>query len=84
MHCLECSGIGAQVTAVGVCAQCGAAVCPDHCELSEQFLTCTKPISYPVATEPPVRRLLCGVCAAAHRAHAACCPQTADSIFTSS
>lgn len=49
MHCLDCSGIGAQVAAIGVCAQCGAAVCPVHSELSEQFLTCTKPISRPVA-----------------------------------
>ncbi|WP_234544948.1 DUF2180 family protein [Streptomyces shenzhenensis] len=83
MHCLDCSGLGAQVAAVGVCAQCRAAVCPVHSEVFEQFLTYTKPVSRPVATEPPVRRLLCGNCAAAHRAHAACCPQTASAIRTS-
>ncbi|MGW3647532.1 DUF2180 family protein [Streptomyces sp. NPDC000878] len=83
MHCLNCSGIGPQVTAIGVCAQCGAAVCPAHRELSEQLLTCTKPISRPVATEPPVRRLLCSTHATAHRAHAACFPQTAHAVPTS-
>jgi hypothetical protein len=83
MHCLDCSGIGAQVAAVGVCAQCSAAVCPVHLEVSEQFLICMKSISRPVATEPPVRWLLCTTCATAHRAHAACCPQSASTIRTS-
>ncbi|MFI5569188.1 DUF2180 family protein [Streptomyces sp. NPDC051740] len=83
MHCLDCAGIGAQVAAVGVCAQCGAAVCAVHAGVSEQYLTCTKPVSRQAATEPPARRLLCGTCATAHRAHAACCPQTASMIRTS-
>ncbi|MET9868863.1 DUF2180 family protein [Streptomyces sp. NPDC006386] len=83
MHCLDCTGIGAQVAAVGVCAQCGAAVCAVHAEVSEQYLTCTKPISRPVATKPPVRRLLCSTCAGGHRAHAACCPESAHTVRTS-
>ncbi|MFF7310229.1 DUF2180 family protein [Streptomyces sp. NPDC008137] len=83
MHCLDCTGTGAQVAAVGVCAQCGAAVRAAHAEVSKRYLTCTKPISRPVATEPPVRRLLCGTCAAAHRAHAACCPESSGVVRTS-
>lgn len=83
MNCLDCAEIGAPVAAVGICSQCGAAVCAVHSEISQQFLTCTKPISRPVAIEPPVRRLLCSTCAAAHRAHAACCPQSASTIRTS-
>ncbi|MFF1306542.1 DUF2180 family protein [Streptomyces sp. NPDC058307] len=83
MHCLDCTGIGAQVAAVGVCAQCGAAVCAVHAEFSEQYLTCLKPISRQVATKPPVRRLLCSTCAEAHRAHAACCPESAHTVRTS-
>ncbi|WP_189147997.1 DUF2180 family protein [Streptomyces lacrimifluminis] len=83
MNCLDCADIGAQVAAVGVCSQCGAAVCAVHCEISQQFLTCTKPISRTHVTDPPVRRLLCGPCAGAHRAHAACCPQSATTIHTS-
>ncbi|MDO0934436.1 hypothetical protein QQY66_23170 [Streptomyces sp. DG2A-72] len=61
--------------------------CPDcsgiGAQVAEQFLTCTKPIFRPVATEPPVRRLLCSTCDAAHRAHAACCPQNAQVVRTS-
>ncbi|MFF1676176.1 DUF2180 family protein [Streptomyces sp. NPDC058256] len=83
MNCLDCDGIGAQVAAVGVCSQCGAAVCPVHSEISQQFLTCTKPVSRTVAIEQPVRRLLCSTCATAHRAHAVCCPQSASLIRTS-
>jgi hypothetical protein len=81
--CLDCHNIGAQVAAVGMCSQCGAAACAVHSEVSEQFLTCMKPISRPVTTEPPVRRLLCCACAAAHRAHAVCCPQSTNLIRTS-
>ncbi|MGA5452710.1 DUF2180 family protein [Streptomyces umbrinus] len=82
MTCLDCADIGAKVSAVGVCSQCGAGVCAVHSEVSAQFLTCTKPVSRTVVTEPSVRRLLCGTCATAHRAHAACCPQTASTIRT--
>ncbi|MFJ6555390.1 hypothetical protein ACIQNT_24630 [Streptomyces luteogriseus] len=46
-------------------------------------LTCTKPISRPVATEPPVRRLLCGRCAATHRTSAARRPEKSGLARTS-
>lgn len=78
MNCLDCHGTGRQEPAVGICNQCGAAVCAAHCEIQQQFLSCTKPVYRTVTIEPPVRRLLCGTCAAAHRAYAECCPQAAS------
>lgn len=83
MRCLDGTGTGAHVAAVGVCGQRGAAVRSVHSELFEHFLTCMQPVSRSAATEPPVRGLLCGTCVAAHRARAACCPQTASTIRTS-
>ncbi|GAB2767691.1 DUF2180 family protein [Streptomyces bullii] len=78
MNCLDCHGTGRQTPAHGVCVQCGAAVCAQHSQISEQFLTCTKPVYRTVTIEPPVRRLMCGPCEAAHQANAACCPQSAQ------
>jgi hypothetical protein len=83
MHCLDCTGTGARVAALGVCAPCGAAVRAAHADISGQHLTRIKPVSRPVATEPPVRRLLCGTCAAAHRAHTTCRPETDGMVRTS-
>ncbi|MFJ3658776.1 DUF2180 family protein [Streptomyces nigra] len=82
MNCLDCHGTGRQTQAHGVCVQCGAAVCAQHSQTSDQFLTCTKPVYRTVAIEPPVRRLMCGTCAAAHQANAACCPQSAQFVRT--
>ena len=83
MNCLDCHGAGRQVASVGVCAQCGAAVCAEHAVVSAQSLSCTKPVYCTVTTEPSVRRLLCRPCAAGHQAHAACCPQDESLIATS-
>ncbi|WP_282703103.1 DUF2180 family protein [Streptomyces sp. CC219B] len=80
MHCLDCHSEGRQTPALGVCRQCGAAVCERHSKLSEQFLTCTKPVSRTMAVEPPVRRLLCTPCARAHESYAACCPQSSNTV----
>ncbi|MEV7035766.1 DUF2180 family protein [Streptomyces sp. NPDC093272] len=83
MNCLDCDSDGRQTPAIGVCRQCGVAVCGHHSKLSEQFLTCTKPLNRRVAVEQPVRRLMCRACARAHEAYAACCPQTANGVSTS-
>ncbi|MGW3045260.1 DUF2180 family protein [Kitasatospora sp. NPDC001159] len=83
MYCLDCHSAGRQMAAVGVCSQCGAAVCPEHAEVGQQYLACTKPVYRTVTSVPPVRRLLCPVCAAAHKAHAACCPPDEGLIHTS-
>ncbi|GCB52274.1 hypothetical protein SNL152K_9630 [Streptomyces sp. NL15-2K] len=66
-----------------MCQQCGGAVCGQHGKLTEQFLTCTKPISRTVAVEQPVRRLLCRTCAQARQAYSKCCPQFATPVRTS-
>jgi hypothetical protein len=80
MHCLDCYSDGRQTPTIGVCRQCGAAVCAQHVQLCEQFLTCTKPVSRTVAVEQPVRRVLCRTCSAAHQAYANCCPESAHTI----
>jgi hypothetical protein len=77
MHCLDCHSRGEQVLATGICRQCGAAVCPAHTTVSDQALTCTQPVYPTVTVKPPARQLLCTTCAQAHRAYAACCPQSA-------
>ena len=83
MHCMDCLTADQQTAAIGICAQCGAAVCSRHVQVGQQFLACTRPVYRTAATEPPVRRLLCTTCAAAHAAHAACCPSDETMIRTS-
>ncbi|MFJ8630974.1 DUF2180 family protein [Streptomyces sp. NPDC093568] len=82
MHCLDCYSGGRQTPAIGVCQQCGSAVCGEHSQLGEQFLTCTKPVSRTHFVDPPVRRLLCLRCTQAHEAYASCCPASANTIRT--
>ena len=83
MQCMDCLMAGRQEAAVGICSQCGAAVCLRHAQVGQQSLACTKPVYRTVVTRPPVRRLLCTPCAAAHDAHAACCPADETTIRTS-
>ncbi|MEU9247682.1 DUF2180 family protein [Streptomyces sp. NPDC048385] len=82
MNCLDCYSAARQTPAIGVCQQCGAAVCSQHAELTEQFLTCTKPVYRTVAVDKPVRRLLCRACTKAHQVYAECCPQSANTVRT--
>ncbi|WP_246144503.1 hypothetical protein [Actinacidiphila oryziradicis] len=58
-------------------------MCAQHFEMGEQFLTCTRPVYRSVSVDPPVRRLLCGPCASAHRAYAECCPQSTSTLQVS-
>jgi hypothetical protein len=74
MNCLDCAQHGHSVAAVGVCAQCGGAVCAAHAEVGSQVLTCIKPVYRMVTTSPAARRVLCPACALARHAHEACCP----------
>ncbi|NES17124.1 DUF2180 family protein [Micromonospora sp. PPF5-17] len=64
MNCLDC---GAPAV-VGVCVDCGAAVCRDHVVVAEVHLTRTMPINRQVPVQPAARRLRCTVCNAAHLA----------------
>jgi hypothetical protein len=64
MNCLDCGATGV----VGVCTDCGAAVCRDHVVVAEVHLTRIAPINRPVSVVPAARRLRCTTCNAAYLA----------------
>ena len=65
VNCFDCAALGQQAPAVAVCADCGAAVCHDHAQVTARWLTRTMAINRTVAIEPPARTIRCGVCQAA-------------------
>ena len=65
MNCFDCAALGRSVTAVAVCAGCGAAVCLDHAHVTARWLTRTMAINRTVAVEPPARAIHCAICQAA-------------------
>jgi hypothetical protein len=38
MYCMDCLEVSEQQTAIGICIQCGAAVCPAHARVSVRHL----------------------------------------------
>jgi hypothetical protein len=64
VNCLDCASTGV----VGVCADCGAAVCRDHAIVSRVRLIRTLPINRVVEVEPAARRVRCPICNEAHLA----------------
>jgi hypothetical protein len=64
MTCLDCGA----TSAVGVCADCGAAVCRDHVVVAVVHLTRIAPINRQMTVQPPARRLRCVTCNTAHLA----------------
>ena len=68
MNCFDCAALGDHVSAVAVCAGCGAAVCYGHAHVTARWLTRTMAISRTVAVEPPARTIRCAVCQAARDA----------------
>ncbi len=64
-ECFDCAALGGHADAVAVCADCGAAVCPDHAHVTARRLTRTMVINRVVAVEPPARTIRCAVCQAA-------------------
>lgn len=68
MNCLDCSLDDRTVPAVGVCSDCGAAVCSDHASIRLHHLTRVVPLNRLVLVEPPARVVRCLVCAAPHDA----------------
>lgn len=68
MNCFDCAALGAEVPAVGVCVDCGAAVCARHAQVTARWLTRTEVINRVVTVEPPTRTLRCALCQAAHDA----------------
>ena len=65
MNCFDCAALGEPAVAVAICADCGAAVCPDHAHVTPRWLTRTMVINRIVAVEPPARTIRCTVCQAA-------------------
>jgi hypothetical protein len=68
MNCFDCAGIGLSTTAVAVCGDCGAGLCPDHAHVEAHWLTRTAVINRTVVVEPPARVISCTVCHTAHDA----------------
>ena len=68
MNCFDCAALGDHIDAVAICADCGAAVCHDHAQVTARWLTRTMVINRVVAVEPPARTIRCGICQVARDA----------------
>ena len=68
MRCFDCAALGSLSEAVGVCGDCGAAICTDHAHVAVRWLVRMAAINRPVRVEPPARAIRCGVCQAARDA----------------
>jgi hypothetical protein len=68
MNCFDCAALGQHAQAVAVCADCGAALCYDHAQVTARWLTRTMVINRVVAVEPPARTIRCRICQAARDA----------------
>ena len=68
MNCFDCAALGKTMPAVGICVDCGGAVCQAHARLSPHWLTRTAVINRIVTVEPPARIIRCEVCQVAHDA----------------
>jgi LSD1 subclass zinc finger protein len=65
MNCFDCAAHSMSVTAVGVCADCGAGVCLEHAHVTARWLTRTAALNRTVTIEPPARTVRCSLCQAA-------------------
>jgi len=70
MECFDCAAVDRQRPAVGICHDCGAAVCAEHARVVPRWLTRAAAINRVVQVEPPGRLVLCPVCEAARDAAA--------------
>ncbi|MFZ3474247.1 DUF2180 family protein [Streptomyces sp. 4.24] len=64
MHCLDCHMAGTVSPAVGVCRDCGAAVCANHARVTEREVRRRPLLAPPVET--PARTVHCFQCAGVH------------------
>jgi hypothetical protein len=71
MNCYDCATQD-QLTraAVGICHDCGAALCVQHARVVGRYLTRIAVINRVVTVDPPARVIYCATCAAAHEAAA--------------
>jgi hypothetical protein len=65
VNCFDCAALGRHRPAVATCADCGAAICAAHAQVTARWLTRTMPINRVVAAGPPARTIRCGLCQAA-------------------
>ena len=68
MNCFDCSLVGAVISAVALCHDCGAGVCLEHAVVRPRHLTRTVPLNRLIEVEPPARLIRCHTCTAAHDA----------------
>ena len=66
MNCYDCATAGDHRHAVGICVDCGAAVCIEHAVTARHWLTRTQTIMRVERVEPPARIIRCETCNAAH------------------
>ena len=65
MNCYDCALSDTTNSAVALCHDCGAALCPDHIIPGQHTLYVMKATSHHAPVEPPERRIWCQTCAAA-------------------
>jgi hypothetical protein len=68
VNCFDCAALGRTETAVALCADCGAAVCSRHAQVTARWLTRSAAINRTVVVETPARTIRCCVCQAARDA----------------
>jgi hypothetical protein len=68
MDCFDCAALYRVTSAVAVCADCGAGMCPEHTRVSPRWLMRIVPIGRRERTGPPARVIRCAVCQAARDA----------------
>jgi hypothetical protein len=68
VNCLDCALDGIDTTAVGICTDCGGAVCLLHAVVTAQHRTVDAALNRRIAIDPPARVLRCSTCDAADRA----------------
>jgi len=62
MNCCECSLKDTTSTAVGVCSQCGAALCREHVSVCVREIVHTNAVGSPTIHDPAGRTLCCATC----------------------
>lgn len=62
MLCYECSKLGKDRAAAGLCHHCSAGLCPDHACIVEDPITTTLPMTRTIALPRKARLFLCGTC----------------------
>jgi hypothetical protein len=67
MNCYECSMVGTNSNAVGLCHHCSAALCTDHACVVADPMTTTYPLVRTVVVPKQARLFLCGTCLQALR-----------------